>query len=150
MSIKINRCEANTAFSPITTRLTIGLVPSPLAAFRASSKTFSLAREIFGKGGSSTAEAEGPAGSPKFIEYMSILNWSPIRAGGEVPGAAAPSLLPAPFFVGVCLVGVPARGVPVFGVAVRDIAAALSCFSLSLAAVEMEYNSDEETRNERE
>jgi len=74
------------------------------------------------------------------MEYMSILNWSPIRVGVEVPGAA-PSLLPGPFFVGVCLVGVPTRGVPVFGVAVRDIAATLSCFSLSLVAVEMEYNS---------
>lgn len=80
------------------------------------------------------------------MECISILNWSPTRVGVEDPGAAAPILFPGPFFVGVCLVGVPACGVPVLGVAVRDIAAILSCFSLSLATVEMEYNGGEETQ----
>jgi hypothetical protein len=127
----------------MTTRLTIGLVPSPLAAFLASSNTFSLAIEIFGKGSSSPAEVEGPAGSLKFIEYISILSWSPIRVGVEVPGAATPNPLVGPFFVGVWLVGVPARSVPVLGVTVRDMADILSCFSLSLAAIEMKDNGGE-------
>lgn len=63
-----------------------------------------------------------------------MLSWSPVRVSVE---AVAPSLPPGPFFVGVFLVGVSARGVPAFGVAVRDKVAIFSCFSLSLAAVEM-------------
>jgi hypothetical protein len=138
-SVNVDRYRNNRVFSPITTRLTTGLVPSPLAAFLASSKTFSFARETFGKGSSSTAKVEDPEGPPKFMECISILNWSPTRVGVEAPGGAAPILFPGPFFVGVCLAGVPARGVPVLGVAVRDMAAIFSCFSFSLATNEMEY-----------
>jgi len=83
------------------------------------------------------------------MECISILNWSPIRVGVEVPGAAVPILSPGPFFVGVCLVGVPDRSVPVLWAAVRDIVAIRSCFSLSLAAVKIGYNGGEETRKNK-